>query len=315
MQQNIDYYDHPVFHPYDLIIRTPAIQLLEDQLTQLLWNGITGAVIQGQARHGKTTALDYIRDNLKNRRGEIIPSHFLTVPTLDRKTVNALYRTLLVSVDLPVTNTMRVEPMLNNLLCYILDSLAEKKSRQFIIFADEAQRLSPEQCGVFCQIYDILREKYKIQLHVFLVVNSDEAESLLHVIRKKQYRHIHGRFFINIYNFYGLRNKADVKACLAQYDSLRFPKEDGPVYTEFFLPQAFNDNWRLSDAASLLWGTFTRYQKAYQIDSWGMQYFISMVNVLLTDFLPHYGVDHLSEEMVERALDATGFVPENIKAV
>jgi len=44
-----------------------------------------------------------------------------------------------------------------------------------------------------------------------------------------------------------------------------------------------------------------------------MKYFTAAANVLLTDFLPHYGVDAASEEMIHEAIKISHLVPDLVK--
>ncbi len=309
-----DYYEHPVFLPFELLIRSPAMSHIQEKLTCLIWNGATGAVIEGEARHGKTTALEFIQKKLCSRDGEIIPSHWFTVPSLDRQTINATYRSLLVSADLRVTNAMRVEPMISNLISYILDKVSKSKNKRFILIADEGQRLSPKQCDVFSQLHDCLRKQYKIHLCLILIVNTDEAKHLIELVQHREYRHVYGRFFTNRMQFHGLRNVKEVKDCLKQYDTLRYPYPNGPTYTEYFLPEPYSSGWRYANASSCLWKVFSEYRREYMLEYWGMQYFINTVNTLLIDFLPKYSVENLSPEMVRRAIGTSGLVPGLVRA-
>jgi len=136
---------------------------------------------------------------------------------------------------------------------------------------------------------------------------------LIEIMNDDSHSHIRGRFFTLSTNFYGLKSEKDVKDCLKQYDTLRFPLEAGPTYTEYFLYNDFIKGWRLASISRLMWKVFREYKRKYKLTTWGMQYFIVATNILLTDFLPHYGVDSVSEQMVNVAIELSGLVADQVR--
>lgn len=311
---DIDYYDHPIFNPFELLILTPAMVDIEEYILRCLWNGSTGAVIRGEARIGKTTAFQNLGQRLRTRGDKTIPTHFFTVPMRDHPTITSLYRSLSVSANLRITNQSRVEPLLGNLISFFLDEVTRCKSKRLALFVDEGQRLSLPQCNVFAELQDFMRANYKILLSVFFVVNTDEAQNLLEDVQSGDHKHIYGRFFKQVRDYYGIRDRSEVEFCLQQYDQLRFPEETGPTYTEYFLPGSAKESLKLSNISSDLWRIFREYQKKYRLSSWGMAYFIPTVNLLLTDFLPEYGVEELSDEILREAIIISGLIPSLVKS-
>ncbi len=49
-QSNHDYYDHPVFNPNRLRLKTEAMKKLNEDIHRWLWTGATGGLITGGAR-------------------------------------------------------------------------------------------------------------------------------------------------------------------------------------------------------------------------------------------------------------------------
>ena len=308
-----DYYEHPIFSPYEFLIDTPAIEQLKEVLDRWVWTGTTGGIIRGDARCGKTTAMVQITDRLQTRGGKDLPTHFFTVQDRDRQTINALYRGLSVSADLPINTRSQVEPMFSNIVSFFMERCLLAKTKQFVLIVDEAQRLSFSQYNAFAELHDFIREKFKTLFTVLFIVNSDEVELIFERVTDKQYRHIYGRFFKKVADFYGIRSEQEVKRCLRQYDILRFPVGSGPTYTQFFLSKAVNRGWRYASLSPTIWATFREYQKDYRLTSWGMESFICTANILLYDFLPQYGPDQCDHEMVRGAIEASGLIPSLVK--
>jgi hypothetical protein len=313
MNTKVDYYDHPIFNPYDFLISTPPMKRLKNVLDGWLWTGITGGIIRGEARCGKTTAVTQLAKGLKTRGGKTIPTHFFTVPARDRRTINALYRALTVSASLPLNKASPVEPMFSNLVHFFMERCLENGTKQFVILVDEAQRLSLSQYNVFAEFHDFVREEFKTLFTVIFIVNSDEAEIVFDSVADRRYRHIYGRFFKKVTDFYGIQSVSDVRKCLKEYDTLRFPNHTGPTYTEFFLPKFVKNGWRYSSLSSTIWSVFREFQRDYHLTSWGMESFICTANILLYDFFPKYGPDQCNQDMVRAAINVSGLIPSMVK--
>lgn len=305
--QAADYYAHPVFEPTRLQLETPAIRRLEETLHRWLWTGTTGGLIVGEARVGKTTALRALTSRLKTRAGALIPTTIVSMPTRDQRTIMSVFRQLCLSAELPITTHDRADHLSDRYVHYLAERAEHAQITHVVVFVDEMQRLLPVQFNAFAELYDKL-QLLGLRLSVFFIGNEQESDALIRQVGDPQYAHIHGRFFTQAASFLGLTSKDEVKFCLAQYDTLRYPV-DGPTYVEYFLPEAARSGWTLASLSTDLWRVFRAHQKQYGITSWGMQYIISTTNTLLTDFLPRYGVDHVSDEILNECIDISGLVP------
>lgn len=305
-----DYYDHPVFQPNRLQLDTPAMQTLHDTVHRWLWTGCTGGVVIGAARVGKTTALLALARQLYTRGKTRIPGYYLSMPDRDQRTIMSVFRQLCQSVNLPVKTQDRADHLADRFAHYLIDKAVEADSQQAVLIVDEMQRLWPAQFNAFAELHDKLL-LVDIVLTVIFVGNDQECSSLMKAIRAPEYAHIRGRFFTQGGTFLGLTSAKQVHDCLRQYDNLRYP-DDGPNYTEYFLPEAVKAGWRLASLSSDIWRVFREYQTNYKIPSWGMQYFIATVNTLLSDYLPRYEVEHFDDDMLHECIRISGLVGSDI---
>lgn len=310
-QPHIDYYDHPVFHPNRLRLETPAMKRIGEEVHRWLWTGATGGAIIGAARVGKTTALRALVSQLRTRGNEPIPSHYVTIPNRDQRTILSIFRQLCLSAKLRVTPRDRADHLADRFVYYIADRAVEADCQYAVLVVDEMQRLWPAQFNPFAELYDKL-SLLDINLTVLFVGNDQECQHLFEQIEQPAYAHIRGRFFTHSTAFPGLTTKEQMKGCLAQYDHLRYPA-DGPTYTAYFLPDAVQDGWRLTVLSGAMWRVFREYQKNYHITSWGMQYFTAAVNTLLIDFLPRYGVEDVDDELLHECIRISGLVPDLVQ--
>jgi hypothetical protein len=304
-KQDICMDNHPLLRPFGIVLDTPAIDALHELATRWLWTGASGAYVLGDSRMGKTTALETLGATLCLRDSRPVPVHMVTVHKRDRPTINSLYRRLNHSAEVHLKSRDVTDDMFSNFLTYLLDLVSAYQVDRVVLLVDEMQRLSVDQFHVFAELYDELKT-LKVALMTVFMGNREECQDIVELFRTKTYRQIRGRFFTLHGTFHGLRSRQEVQKCLAQYDERRYPEHSGPTYTEYFLPEAYAKGWRLASLDTLLWSSFREYQQIYNLDSWGMQYFVASVNTLLVDFLPRMGIDALDEALVNTSLALSG---------
>jgi hypothetical protein len=310
-QVKLDYYDHPVFSPQELHFETNAMDHLCNELHRWLWNGITGGLVYGHARDGKTKAVLAMIDRLFTRGAVQVPVYYVSTPPRDRRVILTIFRQLCWKHDLRVKDRDPADILAERFVNFIADNAKKTACQNAVLIVDEMQRLHVGQFDAFSEIYDKL-QLLKINLMVVFVGNDPACWRIINHIERPGYAHIRGRFFIQGIAFNGLLNKQDVTRCLDQYDTLRFP-DHGSTYTNFFLPEHVEQGWKLATLSGDVWRIFREYQKHYKLTSWGMQYFISTINTLLTDFLPRYGVDSIDDDMIHEAIRISGLVPSLVR--
>jgi GTPase SAR1 family protein len=299
--------DHPLYNPLDLCLWTPEIDRLLEVIKRWLWTGMTGGLIIGLVRVGKTTAIQTLVKRLEDRNGRFIPSYHLTIHRRDRRTINSLARRLCLSIGTEIGERVDSDRLINHFANYLMDLAVNSETNKIVLFVDEAQRLSIDQIDAFAELHDDLKLR-GVVLVVIFTGNDRECDHLVQGIVNKEKDHLLGRFFTQKQYFNGIVNIDGVKSCLQQYDTLRHPDENSPTYTESFLSDDFQNGWRLVNAADYLWRGYTKYRKNLKLKSWGMQYFVNATNILLIDYLPEYGVDSLSDEMVDECIKLSGLI-------
>jgi len=309
-----DYYDHPIFNPLKFKLETPEMTRLQNFLLQLLWTGCTGAYILGGSRYGKSYAIEILIQwqRLVLRNGKPVPSLYFSVPETDTGTIASLHLNLCDSAGLDTKSRTTGSALMNRFLTFMIDTAVEQKAEYFILFVDQMNRLNIKQLNAFAHLYDIMWHA-KINLMTIFIGNTYDCDHLLDHINQQENAHLYGRFFTRHFDFHGLESVNDVKACLQQCDTLRFPAENGPTYTAFFLPDAAKLGWKLASLASQLWRIFQEYQKTYKIPSWGMQYFYGTVKTLLVDFLPKLDVNDVDDRIIHECFRVSGLIPDSVK--
>ncbi len=301
---------NPIYDPASFSIETPAITTLKNIILSWIYNGATGGFVLGPFRTGKTRAIEIITDLLVNRLGEKVHSHRITMPRRDRNTVATVFRELCKSLGI-ITKRSATSDEMSSLVLHRFSELAALNStRQVVLFVDEMHRLTLPQIEVFAEVYDQLREA-KFNICIVFVGNYEASLSLLGLIKKKRNELIRGRFFTNRHNFKGITSKKQLRKCLQQLDLTKMP--DGSMsLTQHFVSKNLGSDWQLSSIAAEIWNVFDDdFKRPLKLSSWPMQYFVSAIRILLSDYLPKYDGEDLDslEEMIYQSIKASGVEP------
>ncbi|MED5530709.1 MAG: ATP-binding protein [Pseudomonadota bacterium] len=309
----VNHSQHPLYNPHGFILETLETQQLEEVLHRWMWNGATGGLVFGEARIGKTQALQQLKNSLCTRCGDPIPSIYFSVAQRDTTTIASIYRLLCNSINLSHSRRDRTDYLSDAVVHYLADLADASGSKTLVIYIDEMQRLHVKQLNIFAELYDRLK-LLNIHLMCVFVGNDPECLDLVKLTQRSAYAHVRGRFLTQFHRFEGLLSASGVRRCLEQYDTARYPK-DGQTFVEYFLPEAVANGFTLSSTSSILWGCFCEYAKPLGIRSWGMQYFTSTINCLLLDFLPRHGIENFGQEMVNAALNLSGIDASRVRSI
>lgn len=294
-----------IFNPSAFFIKTPALEKLKEQLHHWLRTGMTGGLILGDNRIGKTRAIEYVSHKLVTISGEKIPAKRITISLRDVSTITSIFRNLCFALDIPVKTRSKADDMANDLTHYLGELSLQNSNRQVVLLVDEMQRLKVNQLNAFAELHDNL-VGLKSNLCIFFIGNLGSSHSLLETIMNERYELIRGRFFTHTLNFYGLQGKEDVSFCLKEFDK---------DFTEHYLPKDYNEGWRLDKLSIVLWHIFeANYKRPLKLDSWALQYFIAAVRILLVDYLPRFNIHDQDdvEKMIIESIKASGLTPDLI---
>lgn len=299
--------DHPLLAIKAVQFETPAYLNLVTTLTEWLWQGTTGGFIVGEPRVGKSWAMQSLTDQLRLRDGKIVPVTYMSMVDRDQKTIAEVPRRACIDSELAITANARADQLSKQLHTYICDLQVEADVRTSILIVDEFDHLKPRQFNAFAEFFNMLDgpprpgRKQARSLVIVFVGNKEEACVLLREMTGKQHKRIRGRFCKRLIEYYGLLNREELAFIMGQYDTLRFPA-DGPTYTAAFLPDATDAGWRFKSLAKDLWRVYALIAREYSLDSWGMEYAVGTLNVLLTDLLPRYGWRDIEDDLLREAI-------------
>lgn len=305
-----DFFDHPIFDFQSFHLETRAMRAMKEQIQRWLWTGHTGGVILGDPRIGKTHAVAHLLSDLTLRNGQRVPAYYISIPRRDTKTIKAIMR--LLCLDRQLLATGPTEYLSSRFVNYLFEYCHTQHARQLLIVVDEMQRLAPRQLEAFAEIFDDL-QMLGVRATVVFVGNQRESNEMLNHLPYEEYDHIYGRFLEQRGHYVGLKSEEDVRFCLGQYDTLRYPKQ-GPSYVRYFVPPSTPESFRFASLSPLVWQTFRAAQKKYGFTSWGMQYFVCAMNTLLTDYFSKEGaIEECDASMLNECIAVSGLISSHVR--
>lgn len=296
----------------EFFIMTPMVKALHDTLKQWTWCGLTGGVIVGEARGGKSKSIISLNDAIPSREGGSIPVFKISIGERDKKTVREVHARIARKLGFAVRARDSADDLAFNIKTCLMEVALTNEARQVILIIDEAQFLTFDQLPAFAEIYNDLFDAH-FNCIIFFIANADLFVPLAEQILREENTYIRERFFNHIHTFYGVRNVNELKACLRQYDKYIVVPEDKVTATEYYCPHLYRSGWRLAHIALPLWQHYREeYMKPLHHTSWRMSQMIRSVNILLMDYLPQYE-RHLDEDtlkaIIVRSLEAAAIRP------
>ncbi|HEX6708008.1 MAG TPA: ATP-binding protein [Albitalea sp.] len=246
----------PALHPIEVgnhRVATPAIQAFNDLVNRCLRFHVTGALIYGPSRVGKTCAIEYLRMLLAETQPRIA-----TLSRAGRAQATPCRRPVLRE---PVhalgyadpdggTNSAKRRRVANK----IKEEYTRRCGGTVVLFCDEEQRYDENEYEWLRDLHDQL-DRLQIRLYTFLV-GQQELLTLKTTLQQAHKTQIVARLMVEQLAFFGVRNVRDVATCLDGYDKTCFPRGSDWSFTHFYMPKAVAGGYRLADDAPILWAAF-----------------------------------------------------------
>ncbi|MCR8916043.1 ATP-binding protein [Marinobacter panjinensis] len=310
---SIDLLGHPLLTVKGVQFQTRAFDKLVEVLTEWLWSGATGGFIVGAPRIGKSWSARSLTNRLRLRDGKVVPVFYMSIVDRDIKSIAEVPRRACIDHQLPITGRANADRLAEQFLTHVCDVQTEAGVRTSILIVDEFDHLIPRQFNAFAELFNRLDQLHRMIMVVF-IGNKAEARKLLEAMTGGAYKRIRGRFFQRFHEYHGIRTRDELTALMTQYDTLRYP-ENGPTYCATFLPEAVNGGWRLAGLSKDLWRQYAEIAKACELRSWGMEYVIGTLNILVTDLLPYYGWKDVDDELLREAVLITHVADDFVQAL
>lgn len=235
---------------------TPSVDYAFTQLVDAITSGLTGIAWVAFPRYGKTSAVEIFKKMLKSTYPEMVVISFIAK---SHKSPNEIlfYSELLNAAALASPPGRNKDDYLKRLTRSLCTCAASSRSRRVILLIDEAQKLKQDDYAWLIDVSNELRN-----LHVSLTVALFAQPVLVsqrEIFRQTGMEEIIGRFMVTVENFEGTKNANELEKIMYFYDDpvvTEYPVGSRCSCTEFFLPYAYRNGWRLHKHAQIFWNAF-----------------------------------------------------------
>jgi hypothetical protein len=267
----------------DFIIYTKEIRALEAKILEIVMLGNCGACVVSRPRCGKTTSMVYIARSLKQRYGEEFPVVMWDI-TDHPVTEKNFYSTLLTAMGVKHTVNHTALVLKNRVLSELVTLASDTPFNKVVLMIDEAWRLDEKDFTWLMDLYNILR-RYNLQL-ITVFFSTNELLDKKRNFKSEGLDQIVERFFLNIYNFHGIRDKGELMICLNALDNAMMrsvASDDKPMrLKDFYFPRAkeTDEFFKLGD---LYWEAFNNVKTNYGIgvEDIPMEFVVGSFRILL----------------------------------
>lgn len=277
---------HPIMRDA-AILPTRSIEEFVNVINDWLDYLLPGAIVWGNFRTGKTQAVRYLLNNVKELLGSPIPAFLFSPWDAEQQPVteNRFYQELLymLGYKLPESGTAAVKR--RRVVDFMTERVREQQEHRLLLFVDEAQWLTRKHYRCMMDLHNQLKTS-DVRLIVILV-GQPELLEIKDGLRSSRQGHLVGRFMTCTHRFDGVMSFSDIDRMLSALDSgSEYPAGSGISYTEHFVPKAFKAGWRMKTQAKTLWDTLIDVcdrEGLPKIDELPMQAMSAVIRVLLRD--------------------------------
>lgn len=234
-------------------IPTPSIAALRELVDECLFLYITGGMIEGRPRSGKSYAIEFMRSDLAVRHPKM-SVYRIRAKKADAPRESAFFSALLYAINHAAPEGSSRAALRGRLIHKIRQVAETNDDHRVVLFVDEAQHLREIEYEWLRDIHDDL-ETHELRLFVFLV-GQPQLISQKSAFQAQGKEQIVSRFMIEELHFQGITSAEQCASCLSAYDRGEYPPNSGWSYTRFFLPRAHSAGLRMAHEAASLWDAF-----------------------------------------------------------
>jgi len=258
MGEAIDIARHPLQRDA-ATIPTKALEEFVNVIRDWMDARITGGVIWGNQRVGKTQAIRYLMANGQSLFGTSMPMSLFSAwdPTHTSLSERRFFGAVLEALGYADSTGGTAEVRRKRLIGLIADRVKSSGDYRFVLFIDEAQWLARVQLRYLMDLHNQLKIS-DIRL-VCILVGQPELVDIHSSLRAEKQNHLLGRFMSASHQFKGVCSQSDFNRIATAFDrQSEYPANSGTSYTAFYVPIGFEHGWRLAAHAATIWTTLDR---------------------------------------------------------
>ncbi len=255
-----------------------ALRTLVDEC---LFMFISGALIHGRPRMGKSYAIEFLMSDLKAHQPKVSVYKMRWIkPQVSSE--NSFFAALLHAVKHPAQSAASKAGLRGRLVHKLRQVADNAGDDRVILFIDEAQNLREIEYEWLRDVHDDL-ENNGLRLFTFLI-GQHQLLAQKSAFQAQDKEQIVARFMIEELAFRGISSEAECTAVMDAYDKGEFPASSGWSYTRFFVPRAHCAGLRLVESGPRLWRAFEAAHVKAEVDGppeIPMKYFTAAIEAAL----------------------------------
>ncbi|NOU89014.1 AAA family ATPase [Paenibacillus sp. LMG 31460] len=215
---------------------------------------VTGAIIYGRPRLGKTYMIEYLIDNISKVIAENIPVYHII--SLHPKVVREeeFIESLLYDMNHNFALIGKLPAKRDRLFKFMLERGTSNRYRIIVLLVDEAQCLTEQHFEWLMDYYNKL-QKEKVLLLTYLV-GQQQLSAQKTIFKTSNAEQIVERFMAEEHKFSGVVSEEDIQTLLTCYDDpdkSEYPAGSGWSFTRYYFPEAYATGKRLADFSSTVY--------------------------------------------------------------
>ncbi len=252
VERPVSFEDHPL-RRRSYRLPTQAIGAFRKLIDDSLFLYISGALVHGRPRMGKSYAIEFMRRDLAKRYPKM-SVYKLRCARSQMPSENSFFSALLHSVKHPSQSGASKAALRGRLLHKIRQVAEHQGDDRILLFADEAQHLREIEYEWLRDLHDEL-ELNGLRLFTFLV-GQPQLLAQKSALQAQDKEHIVARFMVEELAFRGISSAKACESVMAAYDHGEYPEKSGWSYTRFWVPRAYSAGLRMRESAERLWSAF-----------------------------------------------------------
>ncbi len=254
-------------HPIEAggyVISTPSVYEMGNEVSEWLDLRLSGGMIYGPPRLGKTSAIKYVERKLLYDFDGKLPIVTFECQSHSIAREGEFFTEFLQSIGHELAEKGKTTDRRKRLYQYLRNLAERNPHKRLVIFLDEAQKLHKDHYSWLVDIYNYLDRA--VVVPTFILVGQQELANRRNaMVIAKQFQVV-GRFMVNAHQFSGIANAKEIQVCLHGYDDQsEYPEGSGWSYTRYYFPVAYEHGWRLGSQADNVWGAFMEARENGQL--------------------------------------------------
>lgn len=278
-QRQILLNSHPVLER-GYCLPTPMLEYTYRLVRDYVWTKRTGIYFYGTPRLGKSTCAEEIKFLINEEFPQAYVVLVSIVGTM-RNSESHMFRQILEAEKHALADRTSPHVLLKNLKTDIIFQVHRRQGKQFVLILDEMHLLTDMDLQQLLVLHNALALE-KIKMTTVAFAQPEILHRVTGLMTKNQ-RQIIGRFLSRPHPFKGCSSLQELLELLKGYDeNSEFPENSGWSYTRFFLPEAYENGFRLYKFAASIWEKLCEAAGTKDGDSIPMEHLCLTIEHLLT---------------------------------